>query len=669
MNRMFYPRLAVSSIRKNAKTYLPYILTCIITVAMFYMITSLSMNEGISELKGSASIYSVLWLGSWVTGLFALIFLYYTNSFLIRRRKKELGLYNILGMEKKHLSVMLFFECLFIALISLAVGLAAGIVLDKLAFLILLNLFDTDIPLGFAFHWGALLSTLLLFGVIFALLYLKSLCHIHLSKPIDLLKGSSVGEREPKTKWLLAVFGLLCLGGGYYIAVTTENPAAALAYFFLAVILVIAGTYCLFAAGSIALLKFLKRRKRFYYQPRHFISVSGMIYRMKQNAVGLANICVLSTMVLVMVSSTLSLYCGLNDILKTRYPREIMLYAQADGGKTAEKLNQTVDSVLGGNEISPQNRVAYTGLSFGALQQGSFFSTNPDSADIADMNAVVDLVFLTSESYRQLSGEDRPLEQGEILIYSADRSYPYNSLEIFGRKFTVRERLKRFEHCGLLTANTAGTAAYVIVVPDADALKQLDLLQREAYGRNASAPEYTLGFDVESSQSTAVYNELKKALDADLPSVRLYCREVQQESAEALYGGLFFIGIFLGLLFLIATILIIYYKQISEGYDDRMRFEIMQKVGLDRSEIKRSIRSQVLTVFFLPLLTAGVHVVFAFPAVTRILLLFGMTNRLLFAFCTLGTFLVFALFYALIYAVTARVYYKIVSSSPARADE
>lgn len=669
MSRLFYPRLAATSIRKNAKTYLPYMLTCIITVAMFYMITSLSMNKGISELRGSASIYSVLSLGSWVTGLFALIFLYYTNSFLIKRRKKEFGLYNILGMEKRHLSVMLFFECLFVAFVSLVIGLTAGVAFDKLAFLLLLSLFDTEIPLGFEFHWGALLSTLLLFGVIFTLLFLKSLCQIHLTKPIELLKGSAMGEREPKTKWLLAILGLLCLDGGYYIAVTTENPAAALAYFFLAVILVIVGTYCLFAASSIALLKFLKKRKRFYYQPRHFISVSGMIYRMKQNAVGLANICILSTMVLVMVSSTLSLYCGLNDIMKTRYPRDILMHTEDCDNASVEALNQAVDSVLGQKNIQEKNRVAYTGLSFGAMQQGSYFNTNPDSTDIVDMNAVVDLVFLPLESFHQLSGTDQALNDGEILIYSDERSYSYDTLEVFDLKFTVRERLEQFDQFDLVTANATGTMVYLIVVPDTAAIQQLDQLQQEVYGENASAVEYTLGFDVDGGQDPAIYRELGQTLDTDGQSVRLYCREDQQENASALYGGMFFIGIFLGMLFLIATILIIYYKQISEGYDDRERFEIMQKVGLDRTEVKRSIRSQVLTVFFLPLITAGVHVIFAFPAITRILLLFGMTNKLLFALCTLGTFLVFALFYALVYGVTAKIYYKIVSSSPTRADE
>lgn len=661
LKKGFYLKLAASNIRKNRKTYLPYLLTCIGMVAMYYMICSLSLNQGLEEVVGSDVVRYTLSLGAWVTAIFAAIFLFYTNSFLMKRRKKEFGLYNILGMEKKHLCRVIFWETVFILLLSLVIGLAAGLLLDKLMFLALLRLFECEVPLGFSPSSQALVMSCLLFGGIFLLIFINSLRQIHLAKPIELLKGGEVGEREPKTKWALALVGVLCLGGGYYIALSTTNPVAAIAVFFVAVLLVIAGTYCLFTAGSIALLKLLRKKKSYYYRTRHFISLSGMIYRMKQNAVGLANICILSTAVLVMISSTFSMYIGMEDIIDTRYPRSILITCLDYSEQGRDSVHRTTDSLLAEQSLTPTNTMEYTYLCFSALEQGDSFITGQDNTSVLLIDNVVNLFFLTLEDYNRSSGRQLTLEEDEVLLYSNRTDYDYSHMKVMGMDFTVKEKLEDFVGNGIMEANIA--SSHFIVVKDLSVIEALDREQKEVYGKNASVIRSYYGFDLDAdrSQIVAFYESLSDEMKQNGIVSSIECREESRNSFLSLYGGLFFIGVFLGLLFIMATILIIYYKQVSEGYDDRERYHILQKVGMSRMEIRQSIHSQILTVFFLPLVTAGIHMAFAFPAITRILAVLSLNNVQLFALCTVGCFLLFGLLYALVYAVTAKAYYRIVS--------
>lgn len=654
-------KLAASNIRKNRKTYLPYLLACIGMVAMYYIICSLSINEGLDNTLGSDSVRYLLSLGAWVTAIFAAIFLFYTNSFLMKRRKKEFGLFNILGMEKKHLSRVIFWETVFILLLSLVIGLAAGLLLDKLMFLLLLHMFDCEVPLGFTPSVQALTMCCLLFGTIFLLIFINSLRQIHLAKPIELLKGGEVGEREPKTKWLLALIGALSLGGGYYIALSTTNPIAALSVFFIAVVLVIIGTYCLFTAGSIALLKLLRRNKKYYYQTRHFISVSGMIYRMKQNAVGLANICILSTAVLVMISSTLSMYIGMENIVRTRYPRSILISSQDYSDQNKETLHHWTDTLLAEQSLTAANSMEYTYLCFSALEQGDDFITGQENTSVLLINNVVNLFFLTLEDYNRTSGRQETLEDNEVLLYSNRSDYGYSHMKVMGWDFTVKEKMEDFVGNGIMEANIAGS--HFIVVKDISIIEELDRAQKAVYGKNASSIRNYYGFDLNTDKDATVafYEKLSDTLEQVGFEGKMECREEAKNSFISLYGGLFFIGVFLGLLFIMATILIIYYKQVSEGYDDRERYHILQKVGMSRSEVRQSIHSQILTVFFLPLVTAGIHMAAAFPAITRILAVLSLNNVQLFALCTVGCFLVFGLLYAVVYSVTARAYYRIVS--------
>ena len=327
MNNRFFSKLAASNIKKNGKAYIPYILSCVMTVALFYIVKSLSYNPGLKNMVGSSTMMTMMSMCSVIIALFAIVFLFYTNSFLMKRRKKEFGVFNILGMEKSHIAKTMAWENFYVTLISIVGGLVIGLALDKAMFLLIAQVLNEEITLGFFISDKAIISTIVMFCIIFLLILLNSIRQIHTANPIELVTAGNAGEREPKTKWVLAILGLLSLGAGYYIALTIENPLTALVYFFFAVILVIIGTYMLFTAGSIALLKILRKNKKYYYKTKHFTSISGMIYRMKQNAVGLANICILSTAVLVMVSSTSSLMLGLQDVIATRYPNDFVVYS------------------------------------------------------------------------------------------------------------------------------------------------------------------------------------------------------------------------------------------------------------------------------------------------------------------------------------------------------
>lgn len=658
MSNLFYPKLAVTNIRKNGRTYFPYILTCIGSAAMYYMILALSRNPGLQTMRGGYAMSAILDLGSWVTAIFCVIFLFYTNSFLMKRRKKEFGLYNILGMEKKHIARVIGCETFFIGAGSLLTGLLAGILLYKLLFLGLVKILKTTITLGFEISWSSVASTCLLFAGIFLLILINSLAQIHLAKPIELLHGSAVGEKEPKSRWLLAIIGFGLLAAGYTISITTLNPIAALSRFFLAVLLVIFGTYFLFTAGSITLLKLLRRNKNYYYQTKHFISVSSMMYRMKKNAVGLANICILSTMLLVTVSTTLSMFMGIDDIIAARFPKNLSITMRAPTDESTAKMHEWMENTLAKNQLTPIKPVEYRFLSFDALQNGNQFAI--DSSDANDVNNRIALVFLPLEDYNRSNGTSYSLKENEILMYSHQTNYQPNTLNVLNHEFQVKQKLSELE-ASTLIATEASLPIYIVVENPA-LLQQLDVQFMQEQEWNRSIQKMIYGFDLDAQPETIRSIESQLAGTMEQYQVEGYLESSESIWEEALgaYGGLFFIGIFLGSLFLMATILIIYYKQISEGYEDKERFRIMQQVGMNHTEVRKSIQSQVLTVFFLPLVTAVIHVAFAFPVVTRLLAVLNLTNVPLFTFYTFVCLGIFTIFYAIIYSATARTYYKIV---------
>ena len=661
MTQHLYLRLAAGNIKNNRQFYFPFLFTAILTVACFFIMMSTSQSP---TLPGGETTRIIMYLGDIVVALFSVIFLYYTNSFLIKRRKKGLGLYNILGLEKRHIAKVLCWETVLSGLISIGLGLGLGALLDRLMYLLLLNLLHFDVSMTYTFLPRVAILTGVLFAGVFVLLLLSNLVQVGRSKPIELLRGGQVGEKEPRVKWPLVVIGLLTLGTGYYLAVTTESVMAALGVFFLAVILVIIGTYCLFLAGSIAVLKFMKRNKGYYYKPRHFVSVSGMLYRMKQNAVGLANICILSTMVLVTVSTTVSLYGGVSDILEHRYPYDLETHfynaAEPVKGYARSALEQQVQAA--GLEI--EESVDYESLTMSLVQDG-----NTLSAELSTELPGAYVQFLTEEGWASLTGQPlQPLGDHQVALCVQEGNLG-DRINLLGEDYTVTQRIDEAPKNGSLSGYISN--AYYIVVSDDVTLAHLQ--QAQAAVNNYSNDlnwDFSASFSGTDAQKAQVINAFRQQLATESLTLNgtsypldwyASVRQDNIQEAYGLYGGFLFLGILLGLLFLMATVLIIYYKQIIEGYDDRSRFQIMRQVGMSKKLISSSVRSQVLTMFLLPLGMAAVHLCFAFPLLTRVLKALALDNVMIFFWCTLITFGAFVAVYVLVYLITARVYYRTVS--------
>lgn len=660
MNSRFFLRLALTNLRKNARMFVPYLLTCILSVSMYYVICSLAANPDLMNMFGGVQMQALLGFGTYVVALFVIIFLFYTNSFLMKRRKKEFGVFNILGMEKRHIVYVIACETVLSAGLALIGGIGLGIGIERVLYALLSMMAQGTLPLGVYIGIGSIRSTCLLFVVIFVLIFLNSIRQIHLADPIELLHGSSVGEREPKTKWLMTLLGFLTLGAGYGIAVTVKNPLDAFLLFFLAVVLVIIGTYLLFTSGSITLLKLMKKNKRFYYRTSPFINVSTMIYRMKQNAVGLANICILSTMVLVMLSTTTALYAGMDETVQNRYPREIDITMTDASAAQRQQVRQTAAEVSGQLGLQQVNVLDYSYLCFSALREDAVFLTDTSLGNMSNMGDIVNLFFISLEDYNRNADADRQLAPGEVLLYVNQGSYEEDTLEVLDERFVIKERLAEF--VGNASMSSVVVTSYFIVVEDEQVIEELFARQQAAYGDQASEIQSFLAFDTDGNadQNQALYEQLSEQIVIPEISSYVESRTVSYGSYFAMYAGFLFIGVFLSILFLMATILILYYKQISEGYEDRRRFEIMQKVGMDHREVRRVIRSQVLMVFFLPLAMSALHITFAFPIVSKLLAVLSLMNTSLFVTTTLLCFGGFTIIYCILYLLTSRVYYSIV---------
>lgn len=659
-----YTKLAITNIKNNRQFYFPYLLTGIITVAMFYIMCALESNPGIQSMPGAKNLGLILRLGIGVIGIFAVIFLFYTNSFIIKRRKKELGIYNILGMEKRHIAKILSKEAFFTAIIAIGGGLVTGVLFHKLACMLLYRMIGFNGGITFSFSKKGVMITAILFAIVYLLTYIYDLFQVQLANPIELLQSGNKGEREPKTKAIMAVLGVLCLGTGYFIAITTKNPIKALTLFFVAVILVIIGTYLLFTAGSIALLKILRRNKGYYYQTKHFTSVSGMIYRMKQNAVGLANICILSTMVLVAVSTTVSLYVGIEDIMKERYPNEINISAYYDTGAPAEdSIAPIVEKSVKESGRKIRHEEDYLELYFAAIKDQGQYSLDKEKVKTAG-DRVSGFVVLTREDCKKKYNEEIPeLAENEVALLTIKKT-DMDTLVLENRSYHVKE-IKQFQNTeDFETIADIMDEYYYVIVNDVQDMERLWQLQKDIYQENSSSisRQVRLDIDGDSEQKKECFENIKTALGPEQAKARILIDSRQSNLDEfyQIYGGFLFLGLFLGILFLMITVLIIFYKQISEGYDDKERFSIMEKVGMSNDEVKATIRSQVRTVFFLPILMAAVHVGMAFPMIKRLLSLFGLSNTALFAGCMAGTILVFALIYLLVFLKTSKTYYKIV---------
>ena len=670
MHKGIFSRLAKQNIRNNKSTYIPYIITCIFCIAMIYMMEFLRDCPTLDQaVRQADEVRMIVFTGEIVVEIFCIIFLIYSNSFLMKRRQKEIGLYNILGLERNHIGIVMFLETIITSIGSLAGGIAAGIIGSKLALLLLLKLLHIPSVLGFYISVKGIFTCLFMFGIVFLMILFLNLAKIHLSRPVELLRGNNTGEKEPAAKWLMALIGFICLGAGYYLAVTTESPIKAITIFLLAVILVMAGTYLLFTAGSIVILKFLRRRKSFYYRTGNFISISGMLYRMKQNAIGLASICILSTGVLLMISMTVSIYFGMNDIMLNRYPYDVDMSVTSISEDECQTAIEAFEKAIADNKVPVEKSVEEIYLDIVCSKNGDQILIKPANT-IRNSDSVLVLSLLNQAEYERLTGISANLNDGEIFAWYPS-AVQKDSVTVDETEFTVKKWLDKNP---LTCGEDAVSDNAVLVVTDED-FKKFDEMRTEMYKGVSSAPAgedltLHLGLDITGSETdkidfgTPVMEGVKDfTKNGGLSENSWITSGIRQQEYESYYadnGSLLFIGIFLGSLFLMGTAMIIYYKQISEGYEDQKRFEIMQKVGLSRREVRSSVRRQILMVFFLPLLMAMLHITMAFPMIRRMLLLFGMTNTKLFIGCTAGTVLIFAVVYGLIYLMTARSYYHIV---------
>lgn len=670
MGKLYF-KLAKTNLSNNKPFYIPYIISSIITVAMLYMMSFLSDNKGLNKIMGADSLAIIFRLGVGIIVIFSYIFLFYTNSFIIKRRKKEIGVYNILGMERRHLSKVLFVETIYSAIISLVCGIIVGIAFSKFILMVLYGIIGIHKTVEFFVNIHGIILCVVSFGILFLLTFLYNFMQIKLANPIELLRGTSVGEREPKTKILMTIIGVVCLAIAYYIAITTENPLNVLTLFFVAVLLVIIGTFALFTAGSIALLKLLRNNKKFYYNKRHFMAVSGMLYRMKQNAAGLASICILSTMVLVVISTTVSMYVGIQDELMARYPNDVCV--TVDYNSVIDKSSEIEKAIF--DEIDSaevKNKKAFSYLSVFVGQKGDNFTT--DKEHLSFQNSYL-FYILSKDDFikRDNSFKDKigNISKGEAVVV-LNKKYDKKDIKIFGKNYKVNKSFEHMEDNDLYMISTLNGLGYIILDND-ESVQELYDMQEKMLGKGANYYTNKIRFDFKSGnkkQKAAAYKKIDNVVKKyfkenknDKKEISSYWVESRQENEQnfyLLYGGLFFLGIFLGTMFLMVTVMIIFYKQITEGYDDRERYQILEKVGMSSREVKDTIKSQIRIVFVLPIFAAAIHVTAAFPMVNRILKMLNLNNEKLFAGCLAATIIVFAVIYYLVFKVTSRAYYKIV---------
>ncbi len=666
MKRGLYIKLAWTGMMKNKKMYIPYALTCIGMVMMFYIISFLSYNQTVGEIPGGTTMQMILVLGSGVIGVFSVIFLFYTNSFLMRRRKKEFGLYNILGMGKWNLGRILIWECLIIAGLSFVLGIGSGILFSKLGELLMIRILKGETNFSFHISWKSIQNTLLLFGSIFLILLLNSLRQIHLSNPIELLKSEEVGEKPPKANWILAVLGIVFLAWGYYLAVAIDDPATALFLFFGAAILVIIATYFLFIAGSVVFCRILQKRKTYYYKTNHFISVSSMMYRMKRNGAGLASICILSTMVLVILSSTACLYLGTEASLRTRYPRDIVVDTYSLEENNVSKMHTMIHEIQKEYGQEESNVLNYQYVSMPGFQNGDQIILDSDRIKnlFISYQDVRQIFIVPLSEYNRLMQTEEELNSDEVLLYCTKSDYKMEriQLEDIG-PWKVKKQVADFVDNG--TDAMQITSSIFLFVDD---LQVIEEKLKENENINYQEHDY-YGFDL--SCDDTIQSQIKNRIEEEIihfqtevegfPKIAVEGIALERSSFYALYGGLFFLGVLLGIVFIVGAVLIMYYKQITEGYEDQERFRILQKVGMTKKEIQKSINSQVLTVFFLPLLVSGVHICFAFPLIQKMLVLFSLTDLKLLIGITVMCYLIFGIFYVIVYIITSRSYFRIVS--------
>ena len=679
MNNRIYPRLAWDGIRKNKRFYLPFILTCVGMVMMFYIIHHLAAMPALDSMSGGSSVKLILGFGVWVIAVFAFVFLIYSNSFLMRRRQKEFGLYNILGMGKKNLSIVYIWETAIVFVISMIAGLVCGIGLSKLAELGLVHMLYGKVNYDFTISTEAVSDTFMVFGIIFIILLLKGIITFWRLNAIALIKSENTGEKPPRANYLLGIGGIIILGAAYYIAVSIKSPLLAISWFIIAVIMVIIASYMLFIAGSVMMCRILQKNKKYYYKKNHFVAVSSMAYRMKRNGAGLASICILSTMVLVMMLGSGSLYFGAEDSLTTRYPREIAIGVdfvsyEEDHVYTADKkegILSEISKILDENDVTAENVETYLSTSFTALIDAGKLIANPEIINTVNANTmekVTQVYFIPLNEYNECMNTNETLGEGEVLIHCIRRDYDEPEICLSdGTKLVVKKQVDKMVGSGDAAMDIIPSV--FIVVNNLEAVMSVvnsEFTNEEYYGRPELYYSFDTGLDKKeeiklAEQLREHVRELDYTGEGGFYSYYVECREEERDDFYGTFGGIFYLGIILSIVFVLATVLIIYYKQVTEGYEDESRFAIMQKVGMTKKDIRKSINSQMFMVFFLPLAAAIMHLCFAFPMVQKLLAMFNFRNVSLMIMTMMICVLVFGIFYGIIYKVTSNAYYAIVS--------
>lgn len=657
---LFYSKFALNNLVKNKRFILPYIFSAIFTIASFYILTSLSLGSNLDKLpQGISATKQVLSLGVIVIAIFSAIFLFYTYSFLIKRRVREFGLYSVLGMTKKQIARILILETIFIGVLTLVFGLAFGLLFDKLMLLVLLKLFTAGVSFGFVITPIAVFLTILLFGGIFFLLLIYTVIKISRLKIVALLKEENNGEREPKARLILAILGLGLTGYGYYLAQTIQNPIKAITMFFIAVLAVIFGTYLIFMAVSITVLKLMKNNKTFYYKPKNFISVSGLLYRMKRNAVGLANICILSTMVLVTMGTTSALYAGSEEAYNTRFPRDIIVngYRSTEGKLT--EIEKNVKKATQDAGVEAKDLVSYNMLNVVGRLNGTEISY--ETGNVGSLDKLRTVVVIELKDHNKVSKEQKTLNTGETLLFIDKKGkYEANEITVQGVNLKIKEKLTDFPGALGTAAANAFDTYYVVVKDNTDVKKIESALKKKLNMSDEEGEVYNyVGFNISDKTKEAKVIENFKQLEKE-GNINIEGKAENETNFKGFYASFLFIGVFISMIFVVSQVVIMYYKQISEGYEDKGKFGIMRKVGLTDRQIKQSIRSQVLMIFFAPLAIATLHTVVAYPFIEKILKLFLATNNNVFLIALAVTIAVFGVFYLIVYLITSRIYYRII---------
>ncbi|MCR5532229.1 MAG: ABC transporter permease [Lachnospiraceae bacterium] len=687
-------RLAWSNLRKNHQLYIPHILAGTGLTAIFYVMLTLAKDERLSKIKGGYAIPDIMMIGLWVVGILSVILVFFTNSFLMKQRTREYGMYNVLGMEKRHVGRIMFLENLISTVTSIVTGILAGVLVYKLCCLFICKMLRVETILGFYLSWECVLKTAGGFAVMYLAAFLWNRFRLARLKPVELLASAGAGEKEPKTKWILLIIGLTTMGIGYYLALSAESPLQVVKHFFIAVILVIVGTYALFLAGSVALLKLLRKKKGFYYRRTNMIAVSDLLYRMKQNAIGLASIAILATGVLVMISTTVSLYAGGEDTLRNMYLKgKADLFVNAEYSYRVEEekktyfieipedvVRESVEQIIEkyGSKVTWFATARSLSESFIVEKSGKTETFKPDTKiETPPENAVI-FLFMPADDYRNITGTDAQFGDGELGWVSLSKGAKdlddrvSGSIQFGNRSYRLTKKLDYFP---MTISETTVVNVYGIVLPDIADLEKVseqisgDLnwyARRVAYDYAVKIEDPDIVSKNDPDQNcSSEYRDL--ILDYVAKTYNDYSAGAKwdsiwttREEMHAVYGSLFFLGILLSIVFLFATALIIYYKQISEGYDDRHRFQILLKVGMTAKETKGTIRRQIVIVFFLPVITAIIHMTVAYPVIRKLLGMLQLYNDMIFLACTALTIVAFTVIYMVIYRLTARTYYRIV---------